>query len=163
MSIRKTPFVNGEFYHIYNRGVDKRNIYSDPSDRTRFKKSMDEFNVLEPIGSIYEKTFADKRFGGLASKSKELVNFIAYCLNPNHFHFLLEQVADRGIEKLMHRIGNGYSKYFNHKYNRNGALFQGLYQLVHITSNEQLLHTSVYVNLNNRSFSHKRSYEATVR
>ena len=43
MSIRKTPFVNGEFYHIYNRGVDKRNIYSDPSDRTRFKKSMDEF------------------------------------------------------------------------------------------------------------------------
>jgi len=111
---------------------------------------MDEFNVLEPIGSIYEKTFADKRFGGLASKSKELVNFIAYCLNPNHYHFLLEQVADRGIEKFMHKMGTGYTRYFNDKYKRTGALFQGKFKSIHVDSNEYLLHVSAYVNLNDR-------------
>lgn len=150
MSIRKTPFVNGEFYHIYNRGVDKRNIFSDLRDRERFLKSMTEFNVIEPIGSIYEKFFADKRFGGKASKSKKLVNFIAYCLNPNHYHFILEQVEDRGIEKFMQRLGTGYTKYFNEKHKRMGSLFQGKFKSVHVNSNEYLLHLSAYVNLNDR-------------
>lgn len=153
MSIRKTPFVNGEFYHIYNRGVDKRNIFSDPLDRERFLRSMAEFNVLEPIGSIYEKFFADKRFGGKASKStqsKRLVNFITYCLNPNHYHFILEQVEDRGIEKFMQRLGTGYTRYFNEKHKRTGSLFQGKFKSIHIDSNEYLLHLSAYVNLNDR-------------
>ena len=104
MSIRKTPFVNGEFYHIYNRGVDKREIFMDDFDIQRFFQSMTEFNVLEPIGSIYENSFVDKQLGGGASKLERLVNFVAYCLNPNHYHFLLEQVADKGIEKFMHRM-----------------------------------------------------------
>lgn len=148
MAIRKTPFVVGEFYHIYNRGVDKRIIFSDEHDINRFMQSMDVFNVLEPIGSIYEKTFADKRFGSLASKSEKLVNFIAYCLNPNHYHFILEPLVDRGIEKFMQRLGTGDTKYFNNKYKRSGALFQGKFKSIHIDSNEYLLHLSAYVNLN---------------
>lgn len=148
MAARKTIFANEEFYHVYNRGVDKRNIFLDDYDRKRFFQSMTEFNVVEPIGSIYEKTIADKSLGRLASKSKDLVNFIAYCLNPNHYHFVLEQKMDDGIEKFMHRLGTGYSKYFNNKYQRGGALFQSKFKSVYINSNEYLLHLSVYVNLN---------------
>ncbi|MSR87914.1 MAG: hypothetical protein EXS69_01995 [Candidatus Zambryskibacteria bacterium] len=141
--MRKTPLVEKEFYHIYNRGVDKRKIFSDKNDLGRFFKSMGEFNTIEPIGSIYEKSFDKKK-----RVAKPLVKFVAYCLNPNHFHFILEQVVDRGIEKFMHRLGTGYTKYFNEKRSRSGSLFQGRFKSSHINSNEYLLHVSAYVNLN---------------
>lgn len=105
---------------------------------------MREFNTIKPIGSIFENSF---------NKNKDklpdppLVQFIAYCLNPNHFHFILTQLEERGIEKFMQRLG-GYTKYFNEKHSRSGALFQGKFKANHINSNEYLLHASVYVNLN---------------
>ncbi|MBL7045202.1 MAG: transposase [Parcubacteria group bacterium] len=148
--MRKVKFVEGEFYHIFNRGVDKRIIFQDQDDLKRFFQSMKEFNVEEPIGSIYENSFnkSKNQLENLVSKQEQkLVNFICYCLNPNHYHFILEPLVENGVEKFMQRIG-GYSRYFNLKYKRNGALFQGRFKAVHISSNEQLLHTSVYVNLN---------------
>lgn len=152
MAKRKVAFVEGEHYHIYNRGVDKRNIFLDEDDLDRFFKSMIEFNVIDPIGSIYQNSFNKKeevQLGGLASKSEDrLVDFVAYCLNPNHYHFLVMQVADRGIEKFMHRLSTGYTMHFNEKEKRSGALFQGKFKAVHVDSNEYLLHVSAYVNLN---------------
>ena len=149
MSIRKIQFANNEHYHIFNRGVDKREIFSDQDDWSRFFQSMEEFNTLEPIGSIFENSFCTP-LGGRTSKSEKLVNFVCYCVNPNHYHFILEQLVDNGIEKFMQRIGTGYTKYFNNKYNRNGSLFQGKYKAIHINSNEYLLHLSAYINLNNK-------------
>ncbi len=151
--MRTTPFVEGEFYHVYNRGVDKRNIFSDEMDVQRFFQSMEEFNVVEPIGSIYENSFikdSDDNQLGSSTPKLQLVNFIAYCLNQNHYHFILEQVADKGVEKFMHRLGTGYTNYFNKSNKRSGALFQGKFKAVHIDSNEQLLHVSAYVNLNDK-------------
>lgn len=147
--MRKQPFVDGEFYHIYNRGVDKRNIFTDEKDIDRFIQSMKEFNVTDPIGSIYENSF--NKLGCPTPKSPEsaLVNFICYCLNPNHYHFILEQVIDGGISEFMKRLGGGYTSYFNNKYQRSGALFQGRFKSAHINSNEYLLHVGAYVNLNN--------------
>lgn len=149
---RKVNFVTGEFYHIYNRGVDKRTIFSDDYDMKRFFQSMEEFNVEKAIGSLYENSFLkkDQLGGGLGSFASKLVNFVCYCLNPNHYHFVLEQVLDNGIEKFMQRLGTGYTKYFNGKYKRTGSLFQGVFKASHIDSNEYLLHSSVYVNLNDR-------------
>ena len=144
--MRKTQFVNGEFYHIFNRGIDKRNIFSDFEDFYRFFQSINHFNTIEPIGSIYENSFSKDS----SKKQKKLVNFICYCVNPNHYHFLLEQIADDGIEKFMHRVGTGYTKYFNNKYERSGYLFQGPFKSVHIDSNEYLLHVSAYINLNTK-------------
>lgn len=149
--MRKTPFATGEYYHVYNRGIDKRNIFSNRDDLERFLQSMAEFNTLEPIGSLYENSFVDQ-LGSEASKSPKetLVRFVAYCLNPNHYHFLIEQVAEKGIEKFMQRLGTGYTKYFNNKFHRSGSLFQGVFKSIHVDSNEYLLHISAYVNLNNR-------------
>jgi REP element-mobilizing transposase RayT len=149
MSTRKTEFATGEFYHIYNRGVDKRIVFSDQKDLERFFQSMNEFNTLEPIGSLYENSFKKDKENE-KNESKKLVQFISYCLNPNHFHFILEQVADQGIEKFMHRLSTGYTRYFNQRYRRSGALFQGRYKSVHIDTNEYLLHVSAYVNLNDK-------------
>lgn len=146
--MRKTTFVNGGFYHVYNRGTDKRTVFLDSYFIKRFLQSMEEFNSIEPIGSIYENFFRKKQLGNPVSKKDKLVNFICFCLNPNHFHFILEQLVDRGIEKFMHRLGVGYTKYFNQKNKRNGVLFQGPFKAISIDSNEYLLHLSVYVNLN---------------
>jgi len=153
--MRKVQFVEGEYYHVFNRGVDKRTVFQDAQDFDRFLLSLVDFNSVEPIGSIYEYSFQKKpQLGNLVSKSKKkekkpLVELVAYCLNKNHFHLILKQCIERGIEKFMHRLGLGFTKYFNERYKRNGSLFQGPFKAVHIESNEQLIHLSAYVNLNN--------------
>jgi len=155
-NMRKNNFVNGEYYHVFNRGVDKRKIIMDEEDSKRFFNSIKEFNVTDPIGSIYENTFRKKKLGGSTSKfaniksDDKMVNFICYCVNPNHYHFLLEQVSDNGIEKFMQRLGTGYTMFFNNKYHRSGSLFQGRYKSTHIDSNDYLIHLSAYINLNDK-------------
>lgn len=150
--MRKIKFINEEYYHIFNRGVDKRIIFQDLSDLNRFFQSMQEFNTIKPIGSIYANTLPKnklrRKLRHSVSKDKKLVDFVCYCLNPNHYHFILQQLTDKGIEKFMHKLGMGYAKYFNSKYKRNGVLFQGKFKAVHVNSNEYLLHVSAYVNLN---------------
>jgi REP element-mobilizing transposase RayT len=150
--MRNIIFSENEFYHIYNRGVDKRNVFNNGKDVERFFQSMLMFNTIEPIGSIFENSF-NHRKTKQTSKPKEvkvLVNFTAYCLNPNHYHFIIQQVAEKGVEKFMHRLGTGYTKYFNAKNKRTGSLFQGKFKATHIESNDHLLHLSAYVNLNGR-------------
>jgi putative transposase len=154
--MRKNPFVSGEYYHVYNRGTDKRVIFVDDQDFERFLQSMVEFNVIEPVGGLYVNSFRKNLLRSRTSKldtkkttfDGRLVEIIAYCLNPNHFHFVLKQISERCIEKFMQRLGTGYTKYFNHKYDRNGVLFQGKFKAIHIESNVYLLHVSAYVNLN---------------
>jgi REP element-mobilizing transposase RayT len=107
---------------------------------------MQKFNTREPIGSLYENSFVKEK----GVKPKPLVSFLAYCINPNHYHFILTPVVDKGIECFMQRLGTGYTMYFNEKYHRSGSLFQGKFKASHIDKNEYLLHVSVYVNLNNR-------------
>jgi REP element-mobilizing transposase RayT len=148
--MRSINFVTGEYYHIYNRGVDKRNIFLDQEDIMRFFRSMQEFNVEKSIGSIYE-TVRKRRFRHQVAKyDQELVKFVCYCLNPNHYHFLVEQVVDGGISKFMKKLGGGYSCYFNEKHKRSGTLFQGPFKAIHVSSDEYLLHLSAYINLNNK-------------
>ena len=146
---RRHAFANDEFFHIYNRGVDKRIIFDDAEDTQRFLQSMVEFNAVEPVGSLYQNSF--NRLSGLTPKLNEkLVNIIAYCLNPNHFHLILEQLVDGGISEFMKRLGGGYTSFFNVKNERSGSLFQGTFKSILIDSNEYLLHVSAYVNLNDR-------------
>lgn len=156
--MRKTLLATGEYYHIFNRGTDKRVVFPDREAFARFIQGMDEFNAVEPIGSLYENAFRKKRgehqLGNRVSKlmpkkQGRLVAIVCYCLNPNHYHFILRQITDRGIEKFMHRIGVGYTKYFNQRHERSGVLFQGPFKAIHVDSNEYLLHLSAYINLNN--------------
>lgn len=155
--MRKTKIAEGEFYHIFNRGVDKRNIFSDQEDVDRFFQSMLEFNVVDPIGSIYEHL--RKKGKGINIQNSKLVDIVAFSFVENHYHFILNQISERGIEKFMQRLGNGYTKYFNNKNERSGVLFQGKYKAKHIDSDNYLLHLSAYVNLNQKvhQFGHPMS------
>lgn len=143
--MRDAPFVEGEYYHLYNRGVDKRSIFQDRDDMGRFFQSIQEFNCIDPIGSIFLNSFNKDR-----KKKGNLVEIICYCLNPNHFHFVATPLVENGISEFMKRLSGGYTQYFNSKHKRSGALFQGKFKSSHIDSNEYLLHVSAYVNLNNR-------------
>ncbi|MDD2935011.1 MAG: transposase [Candidatus Pacebacteria bacterium] len=156
MGNRKTPFVQKEYYHIFNRGVDKRHIFMDKYDALRFLQSMEEFNNVESGNDIFliNKSKKIRKVGGwtanFSGDKRRLVNIICYCLNPNHYHFILEQLVEGGISEFMKRLNGGYTWYINNKYERSGALFQGKFKAVHIETNEQLLYASAYVNLNNK-------------
>jgi len=143
--MRKTPLVEDEYYHIYNRGVDKRTVFQDQEDLARFFQCIQEFNNVDPIGSIFENSFVKEN----NNNHKKLVQIVCYCLNPNHFHLILKQVSDNGVSEYMKRLSGGYTLYFNNKHKRSGVLFQGKFKSSHIDSDKYLLHVSAYVNLNN--------------
>jgi len=145
--MNRDSFAPGEVYHIYNRGVDKRKIFINPKDRERFYQSMIVFNANDPVGSLYEHAF-NLRLGRSKTNTKPLVDIISYCLNPNHYHLIVRQRSQNGISEFMKRLGGGYTMYFNARNKRSGALFQGRFKSVHITTNEQLIHVVSYVNLN---------------
>lgn len=137
------------YAHIYNRGVDKRAIVGDIDDLIRFLKTIQEINTIKPIGSIRDKP------RGSTSVNEPLVIFIAYCVNYNHFHFVLRQCTEGGIQRFMHRFATAYTMYFNEKYHRSGALFQGRYKCVPIETDEQLLHICAYTNKNDLAHGDK--------
>lgn len=144
---RTTPLVNGEFYHVYNRGNEKRDIFTQTRDYTRFLKTVFYYLFTGPRPSFSK--FSKLQVTLLKPLSEEkLVEIICYCLMPNHFHFLIRQLKENGISKFMGQISNSYTKYFNTKYQRVGPLLQGAFKAVRIESEEQLIHVSRYIHLN---------------
>jgi putative transposase len=140
---RKIEFANGENYHICNRGADKREIFSCDGDYLRFLLNCRKFNVCTTPGVL-----RTPGVGSVGSVETPLVEIVAYCLNHNHYHFILKQLVDDGISDFMHRVSMGYSKYYNRKNSRSGVLFQGPFKAVHIDTNEYFLYVSAYVNMN---------------
>lgn len=155
MPKRLVQFIPGEYYHIYNRGVDGRDIILDLYDAERLVLALRLFNTAEPIGSIYAQQFiSGNSLSGPAPKLDDpLVSVIDYCFNPNHFHLLLREVSEGGIVELMKRLGGGYSSYFNARYDRKGTLYQGRFQAKHIDTDEYFRWVHVYVARNDHVHS----------
>jgi putative transposase len=160
MSLRKDNLVQGEIYHIYNRGVDKRDIFMDNEDRIRFIHDLFEFNDSNPSPNINNIFNHNKEFKylevGLPNITrmprKILVEILAYCLMDNHFHIIVRQKKDNGITEFMRKLGTGYTNYFNKKYERTGALFQGRFKSVCIKNNSHLMYLPMYIHLNPLDF-----------
>jgi len=152
--MRKQPILTSEYYHIYNRGVDKRDIFSEEENIKRFIESIKEFNQIEIIGSLRnlrkdkKKDIKDTKTVPKALSRDPLVLIIAYCLNPNHFHFILKQSVNGGIAKFMQKLQAGYTYYFNVKNSRSGSLFQGTFKAQHIGSENYFNKILGYVNKN---------------
>ncbi|MDD4332679.1 MAG: transposase [Patescibacteria group bacterium] len=129
----------------------------DKWDYIRFLESTREFNCDEPIGSLYLKKYLAQKnkvsqgvghpIGCPTPKQEILVEYLAYCLLPNHFHFLIIEKSEGGIPKFMKRLSGGYTNYFNKKYLRTGSLFQGKYKIFEVKYSH-FLKLSVYVNCN---------------
>ena len=145
-SMREIQFINDNYYHIYNRGTDKRQIFSDNADYVRFIHYLYGFNDNKIIPN-----FSRDIEGGPASNIKPrdlLVEIVAFCLMPNHFHLILKQVKDGGITKFMRKLSTGYVMYFNKRNKRSGVLFQGKFKAILIDNDEYLAHLSRYIHIN---------------
>lgn len=135
-------FSNNEFYHIYNRGVDKRKI---------FLRNGHYLHFIETIRRILTTSSATPRFSKtLMTKETSFnkIDIICYCLMPNHYHLFIRQNEDNGITEFMHKLNTSYTKYFNISNKRTGRLFEYTFKAVHIESENQVIHTSRYIHLN---------------
>lgn len=141
---RSHLFQKGGYYHVYNRGVDKRDIFLDTQDYRRFVACLHALNSKRCFGST--KLYLNDP--PLIDPQDRLVAIIAYCLMPNHYHLELEQICENGISKFLQRLDNSYTKYFNNRYDRAGCLLEGAYKVVQVDSDEYLIHLSRYVHLN---------------
>ena len=147
--MRKTEFFEGEYYHIYNRGVEKRNIFTDKYDYVRLIKTLRLFNTEKPTGGLHYLELQENLYSDLVATKTPLVTIVAYCLNPNHYHLILREEVSGGISKFIKKVIGGYVWYYNKRHDRSGSLFQGPFKAVHVDSNEYLLYLSAYVNTNN--------------
>ena len=145
MSERKHNLAHGNIYHVYNRGVEKRDVFSNNRDYLRFIKGLAAFNDSNLVFN-FEKRFQDI-FNG-SHERKSLVDILAFCLMPNHYHLLLKQKAEHGITEFMRKLAGGYTNYFNLKNNRVGPLFQGKFKSVLIKQDSQYLYIPHYIHLN---------------
>ena len=143
MSIRKTNFVPGEYYHIYNRGNDKRTIFHDNGDYNHFVKLLYLSNSKRKI-TLRDIT---KDFF-MFDRETILVNIGAYCLMPNHFHLILSQTKNGSTSKFMQKITTAYSMYYNKKYKRTGSLFEGKFKSEYVNNNRYLKYLFSYIHLN---------------
>lgn len=155
-NIIKTYIKNG-YYHIYNRGVEKRKIFIDEQDYRVFLSYM-KIYLSPKIDSTNE--IVSNKNGDYEDKDKTIseiyklnnfynkIDLISYVLMPNHFHLELKQKNKKEIESFMRSLITKYSKYFNRKYDRVGPLFQGRYKAVLIQNTEYLLYLSRYIHLN---------------
>lgn len=145
MPYRLIPFANGEFYHLYNRGLEKKDIFTQTRDYSQFIKTFFYYQIQNPKPkfSIYRRTSIFP-----VDSTKKIVDIICYCLMPNHFHLLIKQLKDGGITEFMRRFILSYIKYRNIKYKHQGPLLNGSFKAVLMETDEQLLHVSRYIHLN---------------
>lgn len=149
--LRKDPFITGEYYHIYNRGIDKRVIFKLRGDYERFimllylANSEESFRIDNLVNNQNKKYFDILKI----KKEKNIVSIGAWCLMNNHFHILVRQDVDGGITKFMRKLGVGYSMFFNIKYQRKGALFGGLFKSKLVGNDDNYLRQLfAYIHLN---------------
>ena len=144
MSYRQAVFANDQFYHVFNRGVEKRKTFIDKRDYSRFVDSLKYYRARDQ----HIRFSFRGRIAGENKPGPLFAEVVSYCLMPNHFHILLKQVNDNGITMFLSKLTNSYTKYFNTRYKRVGPLFQGSFKAVRIKSDEQLVHTCRYIHLN---------------
>ena len=150
--INRRGIITGEIFHILNRGVDQRNIFLDDEDYYRFIHNLFEFNDTSPalnLGYFLSRNQSiDFRNQYDKKPRKLIVEMLAFCLMPNHFHLLVRQKGEGGVTKFMRKLGVGYANYFNQKYERTGALFQGKYKAVLVNQESHFIHLPYYIHLN---------------
>ncbi|MDP3875135.1 MAG: transposase [bacterium] len=140
MTLRKQSFVLDEYYHLYNRGTEKRIIFLDKGGYEHFLFLMYICNTTKSI----ELRNIDKNF----DRGETIIDIGAYCLMPNHFHILVREKIEGGISKYMLKLMTSYSMYFNKKYERTGKLYEGVFKSIHVESDRYLKYLYSYIHLN---------------
>mgnify|MGYP001606249509 FL=1 len=157
-TVGRQDLIGGDVFHVLNRGVDQRDIFLDDKDHFRFIHNLFEFNNTEPVlnlgyflkrgQSIDLRNQYIYKTTKLRQPRKLIVEILAFCLMPNHFHLLLRQIQDGGITMFMRKLGIGYANYFNTKYERKGTLFQSRYKAIPVLHDTHFIHLPYYIHFN---------------
>ncbi len=159
MKKQKDICSENNYYHVYNRGVGKNNIFIDNYDRERFLCSLFVLNNKNSAGNILwqlkrcekEVSFSEinRFFKENNIKKDPLVYILAYCLKDNHFHLLLKELEEGGVATFMHKLGGGYARYFNERRGRKGVFFEGRYRQKRVSGDDYLCYLLAYINIIN--------------
>lgn len=134
------------YYHIYNRGVAKSEIYLSDQDYHVFINYLREY--LSPPVAPTPEEIRKMDYKYIRKNYYDEIELLSFCLMPNHFHLLLKQKQAHSIEKFMRSLLTRYSVYFNKHYDRVGHLFQGVYKGILIGNDEYLWWLSRYIHRN---------------
>jgi len=138
-------YVENGYYHVYNRGVEKRLIFLDEQDCKVFLRYIKLY--LSPLDELKNLDIDGiNRF--IRQNLSQEVDLLCFALMPNHFHLLIKQHTKDGLVKFMRRLITSYVMYFNKKYIRVGSLFQNKYKACLIENDDYLLHISRYIHRN---------------
>lgn len=143
---RPITFSTGEFYHVYNRGTEKRKIFLSRYDYKRFIALLYLSNSTNSVRIEIGKKSLDELFH--IDRDQTLVDIGAYCLMPNHFHILIHEKVENGLSHFMQKLTTAYTMYFNKKNERSGNLFQGVFKAEHANKDEYLKYLFAYIHLN---------------
>lgn len=136
-------YVADSYYHLYNRGWNRSEIFLDSEDYDYFEHLLERHLSPDPVKDSKGREYAHHY---------EFIHLNAFCLMPNHFHLLIHQTDGDGIRKLASSILTAYTMYFNKKYKRRGPLFENTYKAVRVDNDIQLMHISRYIHLNHKSY-----------
>ena len=141
---RGIEFAPGEYYHLYNRGVEKRKLFLDKGDHKRFTALL---YVANSTTSVHLSNYQGRSLIEIP-RGEQLVSIGAWCLMPNHFHLLVREIEDGNISLFMKKLLTGYSMYFNTKNERKGTLFEGNFEARHLNTDNYLKYQYSYIHLN---------------
>ncbi len=160
--LRKDKFVPGEYYHIYNRTIfnipEFKNVKNAEKLSQAFliansTKSSDAFSFLRNNKNAKIEDVIE-----IIEKGEKLVDVLCYTIMPDHYHLLLRERKESGISNFIHKCNISVAKYINIKNERSGPLFESLFKAKHISTNEYLVHLSVYIHLNPLDFLAEKSW-----
>jgi putative transposase len=124
MPYRGDVFRQGQYYHLYDRGVGKGTIFFTPGNYEHCIRLLERYH---------------RRYGATV---------IAYCLMPNHYHLLVRQESDEALSTFVGTLFNAYVQAVNRQQSRRGPLFEGRFHHVWVDREEYLIHLCRYIHLN---------------
>jgi len=144
--MRKEALVKDEYYHIYNRGVDKRTLFMNDRDRIRFVNTLYLLNNFQDIPANFDAVRLHPK--NVLIPREPMVDLVAACLMPNHYHMAMKALSDGSISKFLHKVGISYTMYFNKRNERSGALFESSFKAKHIDQGEYATYLTRYIHFN---------------
>jgi len=147
-------YAANSYYHLYNRGVEKRLIFLEQQDYAVFLSYLKDYLLSKNEKELQERLLDENINSKERDKILKLlrlnnfadeITLLAYCLMPNHFHFFVKQKSAGSIDKFVNSLGTRYTMYFNRKYDRVGSLYQGVYKAVSITNEPQFIYLTKYI------------------
>ncbi len=150
---RETDLITDETYHIFNKSIDHKKIFHNTTDKIEFlnviryysyKDTYLRFSLYKKLPSARKEMYDDMVF----QTDNRLINILAYCIMPTHYHLLLRQRTDYGISRYLSQVQNSFTRYHNTRHKRSGHIFIHSFKAVHISSEDQFKHVSRYIHLN---------------